>query len=488
MNRADIAIRFGVSNNQVSRDLTRYQAIAPGNLVYDKSAKCYRPTDAFRPRFFAPDVDGFLAQLRLVADRAVAIEDTWVEAPPSFDLAVTPAQAVAVEMLRAILVAIRTGRALEVHYQSLTRPEPLWRWIEPHALGCDGVRWHARAFCRRSVRFRDFGLGRLLATGTTDAAAAAPDADADWHGRVELELAPHPRLAPAQRAVVARDYGMVGERLRLSVRRALLGYTLRRLRLDLDPDGLPERERVIVLANRTERCWPNGRRWRRPSPARPCRCLDDPMSLELWFAFVVASSILLAIPGPTILLVVSYALSQGRRSVAATVTGVGLGDFTAMTASLIGLGALLATSAALFIALKWLGAAYLIWLGVGLWRAPIAAADGATSEGASAARLGAGRMFRDAYLVTALNPKSITFFIAFLPQFLDPAAPVLGQLVVMEATFLVLAIANAAGFALLAASARRAIARPALRRWVNRIGGGALIGAGLLTASLRRTA
>lgn len=95
------------------------------------------------------------------------------------------------------------------------------------------------------------------------------------------------------------------------------------------------------------------------------------MPIENWLAFVAASAIMLAIPGPTILLVISYALGHGRNASSATVAGVALGDFTAMTASMLGLGALLATSAALFTVLKWIGAAYLIYLGIKLWRAPV---------------------------------------------------------------------------------------------------------------------
>jgi threonine/homoserine/homoserine lactone efflux protein len=96
------------------------------------------------------------------------------------------------------------------------------------------------------------------------------------------------------------------------------------------------------------------------------------------------------------------------------------------------------------------------------------------------------RMFAHTWLVTALNPKSIVFFVAFLPQFIDPARTLLGQLVVMEATFLVLARLNATLYAMLAAAARRGIRRPAVQRAVNRIGGSLLVGAGLLTATLRR--
>lgn len=93
------------------------------------------------------------------------------------------------------------------------------------------------------------------------------------------------------------------------------------------------------------------------------------MALEIWLAFALASAVLLSIPGPTVLLVVSYALARGRSSAWATVPGVTLGDFTAITASLLGAGALLQASATLFTVLKLAGAAYLIWLGIQTWRA-----------------------------------------------------------------------------------------------------------------------
>jgi threonine/homoserine/homoserine lactone efflux protein len=208
------------------------------------------------------------------------------------------------------------------------------------------------------------------------------------------------------------------------------------------------------------------------------------MSIEHWLAFVAASAILLAIPGPTILLVISYALGHGRKVASATVAGVALGDFTAMTASMLGLGALLATSATIFTVLKWVGAAYLIWLGIKLWRAPIAAegADGTMSVPAEKPL----RIFLHTYAVTALNPKSIVFFVAFLPQFLDLSRPLFNQMLIFETTFLVLATLNATLYALMASAARQTIRKPRIQAIVNRTGGSLLIGAGLLTAGLRR--
>lgn len=207
------------------------------------------------------------------------------------------------------------------------------------------------------------------------------------------------------------------------------------------------------------------------------------MSFEPWLAFVAASIVLLAIPGPTVLLVVSYALGHGRRYAAATVAGVALGDLTAMTASLLGLGALLAASAGVFTAVKWVGAAYLVYLGLKLWRAPV----GEPGQ-ADISETRPGRIFAHAYVVTALNPKGIVFFVAFLPQFLDMARPVLPQMAILVATFVTLATVNAALFGLMASSARRTIRKPSAQRLVNRIGGSFLIGAGLVTAAWRRAA
>jgi homoserine/homoserine lactone efflux protein len=208
------------------------------------------------------------------------------------------------------------------------------------------------------------------------------------------------------------------------------------------------------------------------------------MPFDHWLAFAAASAILLAIPGPTVLLVISYALGHGRRSALGTVAGVALGDFTAMTASMLGLGALLAASAGVFTVLKWVGAAYLIYLGIKLWRAPVAE----PGAGAAAAEIGRGRMFLHAYAVTALNPKSIVFFVAFLPQFLEASRPVLPQMAIFEATFLVMATLNALLYGFMASAARRTIRKPAAQRAVNRTGGSLLIGAGLLAIAWRKSA
>jgi len=206
------------------------------------------------------------------------------------------------------------------------------------------------------------------------------------------------------------------------------------------------------------------------------------MTFEIWLAYTLAATIVLVIPGPTILLVISQAVAHGRRSVIPLASGVVLGDLTAMTFSLLGLGAVLATSALLFAAMKWVGAIYLIYLGVRMWAE--------TGEGTAlrldrSAKTGGG-LFRSAYIVTSLNPKGIAFFVAFLPQFIQPGAETAPQLLILGGTFLVLAGINAALYAVFAGQLRERMTRPGVRKWFHRCGGTALVGAGVMTAALRR--
>ena len=207
------------------------------------------------------------------------------------------------------------------------------------------------------------------------------------------------------------------------------------------------------------------------------------MPLDLWLAFVAATTALLLIPGPTVLLVLSYAISKGRSVSVASALGVATGDFIAMTASLLGLGALVLTSATLFTALKWVGAAYLIWLGIKLLRS-------APSGGLVATELRqdvtARSVFGHTALVTALNPKSIAFFIAFVPQFIRPDTPLLPQFAILIATFVGLAAINALAYALLADRLRRTISRASVITGLTRLGGATLVGMGVATALLRR--
>lgn len=207
------------------------------------------------------------------------------------------------------------------------------------------------------------------------------------------------------------------------------------------------------------------------------------MTFELWITFVAASTALLLIPGPTVLLVMSYALGQGRRVALATAAGVALGDLIAMTASLAGLGALVLASAQLFVVLKWVGAVYLIYLGIKLFRSASTIRLGDSQIAASVPSSG---VFGHAAAVTALNPKSIVFFIAFVPQFITPSEPLMPQFFILVVTFVGMAALNALAYALLADQLRSKISKPSVLGWLTRFGGTALVTMGIATAAIRR--
>lgn len=210
-----------------------------------------------------------------------------------------------------------------------------------------------------------------------------------------------------------------------------------------------------------------------------------PVSAEHFAAFVVASIVLLIIPGPTIIMVITQALAHGRKVALASVAGVGLGDLVATSLSIAGAGALLATSATLFQVLKIAGAAYLIWIGYKMWRTPPTLPE-ASDAAAEPASVKSTRIFRDSFVITALNPKGILFFVAFVPQFIDPAAPYLPQAATYVITFTLLGILNAALFAFAAAGARRTIRQPKVMRAALRTGGSLLMMAGLAAVLTRR--
>ncbi len=252
VNRGDLMGAFGVSVNQASTDLNRYIGMATGNISYDKSARTYVRGESFSPLFLKPDASRYLSQLRSVADGILDRADAWIGQLPSYDAAPTPARGVDADTLQCVIGAIRRSEAIEVKYQSLSRPEPRWRWIAPHAIGFDGFRWHTRAFCLTEKAFKDFLLSRIIAFRGNKPSEANAEGDTDWNEQVVLEIGPHPELSKAQQRIIARDYGMRHGRARIAVRKALLYYALKRLGLDTDPAARRAQDQQIVLLNGVE--------------------------------------------------------------------------------------------------------------------------------------------------------------------------------------------------------------------------------------------
>ena len=235
--------------NQASTDLNRYIAMAPNNMAYDKSSRTYIRSSGFSARFLEPDASLYLSKLRSVADGIVDRSDTWIGKFPSYDCAPTPVRGVDPKTLRSVVAAIRRSEAIEIRYQSMSRPEPAWRWIAPHAIGFDGFRWHARAYCLSDNSFKDFLFSRILETRNAKASPTRVEDDVAWNEELTLEIGPHPELSDAQQKVVGLDYGMRDGRAQIRVRKALLYYALKRLGLDTDPSARRPQDQQIVLLN-----------------------------------------------------------------------------------------------------------------------------------------------------------------------------------------------------------------------------------------------
>ncbi len=202
------------------------------------------------------------------------------------------------------------------------------------------------------------------------------------------------------------------------------------------------------------------------------------MPLETWLAYTFVTASFLLIPGPTILLVISYSLIRGRQAVFALLLGVGLGDVVAMLLSFIGVGLLLQTVSIVFQFFMWIGAAYLIWLGIRMLRDESESLE--LSEKIDPEVWHA--IIANAFVITALNPKSIVFFLAFLPQFINSEKSFITQSLILGSTFLGLALLSVVLYSLLSSFIGQQMRLPLIHRWTNRIGGSLLIGAGGMIA------
>jgi hypothetical protein len=178
--------------------------------------------------------------------------EAWAAQLPEFSVVPILRRRLGAKTLRNILEAIRRCLSLEVSYQSFSHPEPRWRRITPHALGFDGFRWHARAWCHARGDFRDFVLARVLAVRGARASDIDPASDVGWHTEVTLRIGPHPELKGGQRRAIELDYGMEDGVVKVTTRLCLSYYLERHLGLDLDPSKVPASRQQIVLLNREE--------------------------------------------------------------------------------------------------------------------------------------------------------------------------------------------------------------------------------------------
>lgn len=208
------------------------------------------------------------------------------------------------------------------------------------------------------------------------------------------------------------------------------------------------------------------------------------MDLSVWITYFIATIILSVTPGPGVFSSISSGLHHGFRLGAWNGVGMQAANFTSICLVSAGLGALLLASETLFTIVKWLGVAYLLYLGIVTWRSPARAFQDAGDDRARTPR----EVFARGFLVNITNPKGIIFFVAILPQFIDVDRPQAIQYAILAATTLAVDLVVMMGYTALAAKVLRVMRDPSRLRWVNRTLGSAFVAAGVALASFHRAA
>lgn len=230
--RQDLIERFNIASAAATRDFALYKEQCPNNISFDGSSKIYVLGTAFQA-VFPHKAERVLSMLSQGFGAGLSHTDEPLlpcELPVLFSRP-------ALEILAPVTRAIYQQKAVKLRYYSLTSGHSE-REIVPFALANDGLRWHVRAFDRKSGEFRDFVFTRMESTeflaDSTPAKHERPANDDQWNRMVELELVPHPDRK--DQAITERDYGMVNGVLRLKLRAAMVGYVMRQLWVDCSAD------------------------------------------------------------------------------------------------------------------------------------------------------------------------------------------------------------------------------------------------------------
>lgn len=237
--RKSIETHFNISGERASAAIQGYLKRFPENAYYDTSERIYKPFPNFNKHLGDSNPDSVLGHLLL--------QDGYYPAMPDMQMLPLPARAIPVETLRVLLAVIAKKGSLDILYQSMSRPEPTWRRISPHAFGTDGSRWHVRAWNEPDGLFKDFVLGRIVEAGVIYNEGIDPKEDHDWHALITFEIGPDPRLEPGPQAAIERDFCMEDGKAVFEIRRAMRWYVAMRWNLIGEPFDDPRRQQIVLL-------------------------------------------------------------------------------------------------------------------------------------------------------------------------------------------------------------------------------------------------
>ncbi|WP_046028489.1 helix-turn-helix transcriptional regulator [Vibrio vulnificus] len=244
---------FGIGRQQASKDINTYLVdVAPGNLIYDKRLKGYKPSDSFVPKLTSGHADEYLHILSRSEDMAVTFadlnmgfENTTMVRPVTRNI--SP------EILRPLVQAIREKKRVDICYTSLKDGECSGRIISPHTLVCTPLRWHVRAYCEHAGGFRDFVLSRIHGIpDINEQATYDKHADELWITKVNVDIVPDPRLNEKQKKVIEKDYAMSDGVLSIATNASLIRYVLDAYSIDIYTQKSNPQGQQIVLGNLSE--------------------------------------------------------------------------------------------------------------------------------------------------------------------------------------------------------------------------------------------
>ncbi|HHU93471.1 MAG TPA: WYL domain-containing protein [Alcaligenaceae bacterium] len=234
-----------ISRQQASKKLGEFNLANPEALQYYKGEKIYRPTDKFSPRFITCEVGEYL--------NWVAGQSAYHEAIPANVCLTPPTRPVSPELMRPLIQALRTGQRIEVTYVSISNPNNEGRIIVPHHLVNTGQRWHLRAWCEKSQDFRDFVLGRFQEVGEQlGKSPITAEDDIAWQTKVNIIIAPDPRLTNAQRQVIEFEYGMHNGQLNIPTRACLVSYKLQLLNINPRIYEANAKAQQLIIVNKDD--------------------------------------------------------------------------------------------------------------------------------------------------------------------------------------------------------------------------------------------
>ena len=241
---------FGISRAQASKDFAVYMTLRPLNLLYNKSKKHYEASLDFEPLLLTGKTSELLDVLSAMPQGDGAVLALAAQTP-SVALLRPMDRELDLKVFRAISQAVYNKSKVRLAYQSMSRAEPAELVLSPHTLVFSGFRWHVRAFSDTHTEYRDFVLARVRGQPQVlDEAGVRDEGDEHWHREVQVIVAPHSELAPAQQAIIAEDYGMVDGQSVQTVRAALVPYFLRLMQLEPGREHTDPKVQQIVLANR----------------------------------------------------------------------------------------------------------------------------------------------------------------------------------------------------------------------------------------------